>query len=146
MKGKGKMRSSSEFYVILEILQVSFILYVSASLVAYTLSTIFTEFDNYLEDSKISKGLFDVIKVFEVFIQLFLSTIAYYYIEKMLLIIPSISKFLKSSYTSHKTAKYALHMVMIITLIESNKSLKHGFEYISDMYAPKGSSAIKELI
>ena len=132
-KGSGKMTVKNQLYVVLEIFQMSLILYLFSTVVAFALSSIFTQLDDYLEESSISTNSVTFIVAISVFLQLFLSTVGYYYIEKVVKGI-TVSNLSFVNYKYHGTTKHALHMVMIITLIESNKSLKHGFEYLTEAY------------
>ena len=120
-------------YIILEIFQISLILFISALIASFIMSNIFTKLDTVIDENlDYDSTGYTITKFTEVFLQLFLTTILYFYLEEMLYYIPSISSFIKSSYTPYKTAKYAIHIVMIVVLVELNTSLKHGIHYLAD--------------
>jgi len=102
-------------------------------MVAYILSKIFHIVDVKLDESDLNKGTYDTLKIIEVFTQLFLTAVAYFYIEKLVFKIPSIASYIKSNYRTYKTANYSIHIVMIITIIEMNSSLVHNLHYMSQI-------------
>ena len=132
---KNKISNNHTFLIILEILQLSFILFLCALFTAFCMSNLFglldEEMKKSLEDHKISHKIYDFSKTLEVFLQLFLTAIAYYYIEEFLYYIPSISKYIKDTYKEYKTARHVLHIVTIVILIELNSSLQYNIHEVA---------------
>jgi len=118
-------------YVILEIIQISIILFVMSMFVSFIMSNVFTKFDEFIIYQEYSDFVYTFIKIIEVLTQLIIITIAYFYLEKILYKIPSISGFVNSKYESYVTAKHAMHVVIIISLIELNNSIKDGFHFLA---------------
>ena len=129
---------------IIEIFQLCFILFFCAMLGSFILTLIFTEFDkavdHYEEEDPTS---FTVIKFVETFIQLFLTAVFYFYIEKIIYIFPSLAKKLNSKYESFKVAGYVIHIVLILVLIEMNQSLVNNIHFIAKKINITGKSEDK---
>lgn len=130
-----KKNSNRELYIIIEIFELCFVLYILCLLISYPLSYIFAEFDKYIvskvEENKISETGYKTIKYIETFIQLFIIAIVYNYIEDLIYYIPTIIQRSKTKIQSHTTAQYAIHIVMIVMLIEMNSSLVTNLHYVA---------------
>ena len=129
-----------------EILQICLILFITAMFFSFVLTNIFTLIDEQIAviENKDTKN-FCIILV--TFIQLFITTIFYFYIESFLHKIRLWKHIIKSMYSNRKKYKlsiadlkafsFASHIVLIIVLIDMNKSLKKNFEHISDILVVK---------
>lgn len=121
--------------VISEILQISLFLFIISLTIAYPLSYVFTKFDDMLtselEKNNLNDTSYKVIKYIETFFQLFISAVLYHYIEEFLYKIPIFSANVRT-FNTYRTASYALHIVMIVLIIELNTSLVNNLHYIAE--------------
>ena len=115
-------------YEIIEILQLSVIFFLCSLLASFIINLIFGSIDKSINKREGDKS---VIIFVETFFQLVITAIAYFYIEKIIYLFPSIASKLNKNYESFKSANYAIHIVLIILLVELNSSLKNGIHYIS---------------
>lgn len=115
---------------IVEIIQIGTILYFLALGASFLISITFTEFDKTLDKIE-SENWRTWWKFVEVYIQLLVTAIAYFYIEKVIYMFPSLSNKLNKNYPSYKSTNYVIHIVLIILLIEMNESLVDGLHFIS---------------
>ena len=133
---KKKLIRSNLFLTLLEMFQLSITLFLVALLVSFILSNIFNLLDKEMkkakENNEISKNAYTTLKAIEVFFQLFIVVVAYYYIEEFLYKIPSIAGVIKDAYNSFKTARHAIHLIMIVILIEFNSSLQYNIHEVGD--------------
>lgn len=127
------MKKSFGRLEILEIIQIGTILFVSAAVVGFLFSLLFTELDKVIEKKvpeDYEKTKF-AIKFVELFVQLLVTAVAYFYLEKFIYIFPSISKKINKNYVSYKSVNYVIHIVLIVLLLELNHSLVENVHYIS---------------
>ena len=115
---------------ILEIVQLGTLLFFLAIFASFIISIVFTEFDNALDKME-DKNLETFWKFVEVYLQLIVTAIAYFYIEKIVYIFPSVSSKLSKNYPAYKSTNYVIHIVLIILLIEMNESLVDSLHFIS---------------
>lgn len=123
---------------LLEILQICVILFLIALFVSFVLTNIFTKIDD--EIAKIQdKDTKNFCIILITFIQLCLTTVIYFYVEKYLHHIKlwkSLIKDLKHTkmyIADLDTFKYATHIVLIIVLIEMNSSLTYNLHEIANI-------------
>lgn len=114
---------------ILEIIQVGTIYFLFALLGAFLLSLVFTEIDKLIE-KQTNEGAYTTYKFIETYFQLIFTAILYFYIEKTIYFFPSIVKLFSKSYESYSSINYAIHVLLIITIIEMNPSLVKGIHFI----------------
>ena len=131
-----KFLRSWPFLTVLEMFQLSLTLFLIALFVSFILSNLFNLLDKEMkkskEDGTLNKSQYTVLKTVEVFIQLFVVVIAYFYIEKFLYLIPSLAGWIKEAYKSFRTARHAIHIIMIVILIEFNSSLQYNIHEVGD--------------
>ena len=131
-----KKHAQYGFLTVLEIFQLSLTLFLTAILVSFGFSNLFYLLDKEMDKARQKGDLTDngyhIAKAAEVFLQLFMIVVAYYYIEVFLYKIPSVAGWLKDAYQSFKTARHAIHIVMIVILIEFNSSLQHNIHIVGD--------------
>jgi hypothetical protein len=123
-------------YDTVEIFQLSFILFLCALLGAFIITSIFTEIDDVLETIKIKHNIsysgFVILKFIETFIQLAFTAVFYYYIEKTIYFFPSLANKLNHKHVANKSANFAIHIVLIVMLLEMNSSLINGLHFIAN--------------
>lgn len=116
---------------IIEIIQIGTLLFFFAIFASFIISLIFTEFDKAID--KIEDDNWKTIcKFIELYIQLIVTAIAYFYIEKLIYIFPSFASKINKNYPTFKSTNYVIHIVLIILLIEMNESLVSGLHYVSN--------------
>ncbi len=125
------IRTRFGLWSFLELIQVSVILFLLALLASFIIGSVFTEIDKSLEKSTNAQhncqnnndykaGVF-----FVTLFQLIIIAAAYYGITKLMKLIPSVSATLKKNFPGHRTTEFALHIVLIVLLIELNPSIVH---------------------
>lgn len=114
---------------VLEIIQVGTIMFMFAMLGAFVLSLIFTEIDKLI-DKQENEGLYTTYKFIETYVQLLLTAILYFYIEQIAYLFPSIANMFSKTYPAYKSINYAVHILLILILIEMNPSLVDGVHFI----------------
>ena len=131
---------------IIEIVQLCIILFSISIFVSFSLSNIFSYAD--IEINKIDRTEYkDLSVILITLLQLIITTICYFYIEKLLHHLhawKSLNKDMKKqmSITDLQVFKYASHIVLIIVLIEMNYSLKNNLHYIGNMLNLTNESSI----
>ncbi len=120
-----------------EIFQICIILFLIALFVSFCLSNLFGLIDNKIKEIE-NKDLKNFSIILNTFIQLCITTIIYFYVEKNLhhirlwkTLLKNVKK--KLYIADLETFKYATHIVLIIVLIEMNYSLKYNLYYIKDL-------------
>lgn len=114
---------------VIEIIQIGTILFLFAMLGSFVISLIFTEIDKKVDE--IDDGGTKTLVIFtETYIQLLITAIAYFYIEKIIYWFPSIASILNRRYETYKSVNYVIHIILIIVLIEMNASLQKGVHYL----------------
>lgn len=118
---------------IVEIFQYSFILFIVSMIASFLISTVFTELDKAVDKALDDDhtNTYISVKFFETFLQLFVTAVVYFYVEKTVYLFPSIASKLYRSYESWKSISYVIHIVLIVTLIEMNSSLVSGLHFIA---------------
>jgi hypothetical protein len=126
---------------IIELLQVCLILFLIALFVSYALSNIFTLIDKEIDkvDNIDTKNFCIILTTFT---QLCITTIIYFYVEKNLHRVKLWKMLIKDlkrdMYIADlDTFRYAIHIVLIIVLIEMNSSLKSNLHYIGQLLLTK---------
>lgn len=123
---RSKKHNEAGFLEIIEILQMSVIMFLLSLGAAFVISNIFTPLDREVEKLSGNKSLYDFVKILVVFIQLVVTALAYYFIDIILHWFPSISAVISSRYETHKVMEYGIHVILIIILVETNSSLYNG--------------------
>ena len=126
-----KVAAQLGLWEVLEIFQLSILLFFCALLGSFLISLPFTELDKAIDHIKDNDTLFMFSKIAETFLQLFVTAVVYFYIEKLVYQFPSISDKLSKRYVAWTGANYAVHIVLILILIEMNQSLVNGVHTIA---------------
>ena len=117
-------------FIVLEIIQLGFVLFVSASVAAYGISWVFKKIDSKINEIENSTSQ-TVVNLISLYTQLIITAVAYYYIEKLTKAIPSISNILNKNYVSHQSSMITTHIFLIIVIVEMNSSLKAQFHHMA---------------
>ena len=118
-------------YEVVEIFQIGTILFLTAIIVSFVTSCIFTEIDKKIDEIE-NEHLKTPVKFFETYLQLIIISISYFYVEKIIYIFPSLANQINKNYKTFKSANYVIHIILIIVLIETNSSMVKGIHFMAD--------------
>ena len=111
--------SNIRLYKLLEISQYTILFFTVTSIVSYLLNTyVFTETNE--EIKKMSK----IRLIVSLLIQLIILTIAFFYIRKLALLVPSLGNLLDQNFRPHTTNEYTIHIALVFVFLEVTKHLK----------------------
>ena len=87
----------------------------------------YSSYDEKKEDSKTTFWLF-----FDVFFDTFLIIIAFFYIRKIALLMPSIPNLLYPKFSPLTTLDYSVHIALVVVFIELLPEYKHKIEKLGE--------------
>lgn len=68
----------------------------------------------------------------QIYIELFLIIVVFFYIRKLGLLIPSLLSLYDSSFNPHTTLDYSIHIFIVVLIIELLPNLKKNIEHIGE--------------
>jgi len=131
------LRTQLGLWTLLELLQISGIVFIMAMFATFVIGSIFTQIDKALEKTTLDGESCDnnsdyIVGLFFVtFFELVVIAATYYLITKILKSIPSVSATLKPGFPGHRTTEFTLHIVLIVLLIELNPSIVHNLHRLA---------------
>lgn len=134
------------FDKLFDLFQLTIILFFLSLLCAFIISNIFSQIDKEI-DKITDTGTKDFLRFLVTIVQLFLTAIAYFMIDMILERLHPWHDMVRTIFfdtrrkrgqlprtlKSTEVVNYGIHIVLIITLIEMNKSLKYNFHEISEI-------------
>lgn len=115
-------------YKILEMFQYSIIFYIITVGCSILINRFYynREFKQKINYHKLIKHLL------QIYIELFLIIVVFFYIRKIGLLIPSLLSLYDSSFEHHTTLDYSIHIFIVVLIIELLPNLKKNIEHIGE--------------
>lgn len=115
-------------YKILEMFQYSILFYI----LTLGFSILINRF-YYNREFKYNINYHNLMKILlQIYIQLFIIIIVFFYIRKMGLLIPSLLSLYDNNFKPHTTLDYSIHIVIVVLIIELLPNLKKNIEHIGE--------------